>query len=438
MTEILHWVDQLPERWAARRIKHVVDVAFSNVDKNAHEGEVPVRLCNYTDVYNNEAITAGMDFMAATATPREMQRFGVRRGDVIVTKDSEAWDDIAVPALVSENIQALVCGYHLALLRPKPAEMLGAYLLRALQSSGVREQFHVAANGVTRFGLGQSGLRDALIPVPPLSSQRAIADFLDRKTRAIDELILKKERLIELLQEKRQALINKAVTKGLDPDVPLKDSNIPWLGEVPAHWRVLRIGYLARVFNGSTPSRSEPAYWVDEGIPWLSSSKVNEDPVREPTAFISRSALRDCALAFAPRGSIIVGMVGQGRTRGMAARLEISATINQNMAALVPSSRVHEQYLYYVLRAAYHDLRLLGRGANQPALNCEILKAYRVPVPPYEEQQAIADEVSRQTKGIGRISELVSQQLKLLREHRQALISAAVTGQISPTSEAAA
>lgn len=231
------WASSLPPGWAVLPLKHIARVWNSNVDKKTYPGGIPVRLCNYTDVYYNDFIRADMTLMEATATPDEVVRFSLCKGDVIITKDSETPDDIAVPAVVADDLQGVVCGYHLTMLRPRPL-IEGRFLFRALQASGVRVQFHSTATGITRFGLGQDDIRNAVIPLPPTNVQIAIANFLDEKTAAIDDLIAQKQRLIDLLQEKRTALINRAVTKGLDPNVPMKDSGIPWIGEIPAHWEV--------------------------------------------------------------------------------------------------------------------------------------------------------------------------------------------------------
>ena len=175
------WLGDIPSHWDTRRLRYVAEMRTSNVDKHIKMNENPVRLCNYVDVYHNERISADLDFMRATATDREVERFRLERGDVIITKDSETWNDIGVPALVEYTDDDLVCGYHLALLRPFKSVITGAYLLRALQAPMVASQFHVEANGVTRYGLTQNAIKSVHIPLPPLPEQRAIAAYLDRK-----------------------------------------------------------------------------------------------------------------------------------------------------------------------------------------------------------------------------------------------------------------
>ena len=225
---------------SAADLRTVAEMRVSNVDKHTNDDELPVRLCNYVDVYYNDRITQAIPFMAATASRDEVERFRLQRGDVLITKDSETWDDIAVPALVVDPADDLLCGYHLAILRPKES-LLGSYLAEAIQSNAVAYQFHVEAKGVTRFGLTHTGIQSAQIPLPPLPEQATIVRYLDHADRRIQRYIDGKERLIALLEEEKQAIINQAVTRGLDPNVPLKPSGVEWLGDVPAHWELRRL-----------------------------------------------------------------------------------------------------------------------------------------------------------------------------------------------------
>ena len=171
-----------------RRLAHLADVRFSSVDKKTVEGQVPVQLCNYTDVYYHERIDGGLDFMDASATYEQIRDFELRRGDVLLTKDSETAEDIGVSAHVERDLPGVICGYHLALIRPRPG-IDGRYLRWALSSIPCRSQLEVAATGVTRFGLRQEAVGGLTIPSWPLSSQRAIADFLDVETSRIDALV---------------------------------------------------------------------------------------------------------------------------------------------------------------------------------------------------------------------------------------------------------
>ncbi|MDD9996087.1 MAG: restriction endonuclease subunit S, partial [Dehalococcoidia bacterium] len=200
------WLGDVPAHWEVRRLRAVADMRVSNVDKHSKEDEFPVRLCNYIDVYKNDRITEAMPFMNATASWDEIERFRLEPGDVLITKDSEAWDDIGVPSLVAESADDLLSGYHLALLRPFN-EVLGAYLALTLQSKALAYQFHVRANGVTRYGLTHLGIQSVRVPLPPLPEQEAIVRYLDYVDRRIHRHINAKQNLIALLEEEKQAIV---------------------------------------------------------------------------------------------------------------------------------------------------------------------------------------------------------------------------------------
>lgn len=212
----IEWLGEVPEHWRVMPLKAVAAVAFSGVDKLTEEGETPVLLCNYTDVYRNEQITSGLSFMKATASLNEIARFTLRKGDVLMTKDSETPNDIGVPAWVSEEITGVVCGYHLALLRPRPSIADGAFLYRALSSPRVANQFHVAATGVTRFGLAKRDIQNAMIVVPPVPEQGDIVKWLTSETAELDSAISGAKSEIDLMREYRDRLIVDVVTGQLD------------------------------------------------------------------------------------------------------------------------------------------------------------------------------------------------------------------------------
>lgn len=203
-------------------LKRVADVWPSNVDKLTVEDEHPVRLVNYTDVYYGDRLHPELDLMNATATPSEIAKFRLQRGDVILTKDSETADDIGISAYVDEASPDMVCGYHLSLVRPRNA--VGRYLHYAISSTHARQQMNVAATGVTRFGLRAESVGALSLWLPPLAEQRAIADYLYAETTRIDALITKKQQLIHLLEERIRVAADEIVDSLLKDCelVPLK------------------------------------------------------------------------------------------------------------------------------------------------------------------------------------------------------------------------
>lgn len=207
----VEWIGEIPEHWEVKKLRYISKSFPSNVDKHSKVNEKVVRLCNYTDVYKNEFITSNMDFMEATANDEQVQKFSLRKDDLIITKDSETADDIAQPALVIEDLTNVICGYHLAIIRPKN-EIFGSYLLRQLQTKIFNIQFEICANGITRVGLGTTDLRNAKFLIPPFEEQQLIAEFLENQSTKIDKAISLQQTQIEKLKEYKATLIDSAVT----------------------------------------------------------------------------------------------------------------------------------------------------------------------------------------------------------------------------------
>ncbi len=231
------WLGDVPGHWDIALLKHVADVRFSGVDKHSHDHEIPVRLCNYTDVYKNDKITDDMDLMRATATAGEIARLTLKAGDVIITKDSETPDDIAVPAWVPEGLPGVVCAYHLGLLRPDPGRIEGEFLFRAIGSARIAEQFHVLATGVTRFALGKHDVKNAVIALPPVEEQKAICKWIADQCKPLEEAILRAEEEIKLIREYRDRQIADVVTGQVDvrgwvpgPDEVVAEEDLAALG----------------------------------------------------------------------------------------------------------------------------------------------------------------------------------------------------------------
>ena len=213
-------IGEVPEHWEIKRLKYVAKYYASSVDKKTEDGEVPVRLCNYTDVYYRDRIQADIgDFMEATASQHEVSLFKLQGGDTLITKDSEDWRDIAVPALIDKSADDFLCGYHLGIIRSSPA-VDPAFLFRSMQSVAVNQQLQRSALGVTRYGLSNSAVSNILLTLPPLHEQRVIARFLNQATERIDNLIKNIQLLVERLREYRTSLVRAAVTGKIDVRQP--------------------------------------------------------------------------------------------------------------------------------------------------------------------------------------------------------------------------
>ncbi|TPM42453.1 hypothetical protein FJ951_23885 [Mesorhizobium sp. B2-2-3] len=434
MTTVPEKVEQaygrLPAGWRLEKLKFFADVRNSNVDKTIADGEEPVRLCNYTDVYYNDRITPDLEFMQGSATEAEIEKFQLKRGQVIVTKDSESWDDIGIPALVAEDMPGVVCGYHLSVFEPNGVDLDGGYLAWLCRSEPLNDQFKLGANGVTRFGLGQYPMKNALVALPPLKTQQRIARFLDEKTARIDGLIEKKRALLDRLTEMRQALITRAVTKGLDPDAPMKPSGIDWLGDIPAHWDVKRLRFLGSTRYGL----GEPPAQDADGIPFIRATDIYRGKV--DLTSVQRVARDDVPWQRNPilkAGEILV--VRSGAYTGDSALVtdDISGFLAGYDMVFTPLT-VRPEFLAFTLLAKFMvegQILLARQRAAQPHLNAEELGNFICAVPPIDEQVTMSERLRRHVDDIEKTSSKISSSIDSLHTYRSAVITAAVTGQIA-------
>lgn len=423
MKNNLAWTLGVPSDWPMKPLRSVTNYVVSNVDKIPVDEELAVRLCNYSDVYNNEFITQQLDFMVCTATSDEIRKFGLIINDVIITKDSESWDDIGIPALVVETSHDLVCGYHLALLRPHETKILGRFLLRCLQTKALRLQLELAANGVTRFGLPKSDIGGMRLPVPPLERQLAIANFLDRETARLDALVIGKQRIIELLAEKRKAIIATAITRGLDSEVVLHDSGVPWLGKIPSHWEIERTRWLFRERDERSITGEEEMLTVSHltGVTPRSEKDVNMFEAE------SNEGYKLCKT-----GDLVINTLWAWM--GAMGTAPMKGIVSPAYHVYEPGPRLAPAYIDSLVRLPVfaQEVTRYSKGVWSSRLRLYPEGFYEVylPVPPLQEQRSIVHHIAHETARLDAVKLATERTIVLLKERRSALIAAAVTGQL--------
>jgi len=413
----VQWLGELPSHWTTKPLWTL----FRRTKRVGHEGEQLLSVYRDYGVIPKSSRDDNNNRASEDLAPYQL----VMPGDLVINK-MKAWQGSVG---ISEHRGIVSPAYFVYESTNHEDMRYLHYLMRSTRyitgylsmSKGIR---------VNQWDLEPQYHSRMPVVLPQRIEQSGIATFLDRETAKIDELIAEQRHLIELLAKKRQATILHGVTKGLRPAISMKESRVEWIGDVPSHWSICRLGYCGRIENGSTPDRTNKEYWSGGEIPWLASSGVNQARVLEATDYITEQALRQCSLRILPRGAVIVGMIGQGKTRGMSAILELETTINQNLAAIVPGSKLLGEFLYLVFQAAYEFVREFGRGGNQAALNCEILSATMIPLPSTAEQLEIVGVLNKKISEIDNLSREAEKAIELLDERRTALIAAAVTGKL--------
>jgi type I restriction enzyme S subunit len=436
----VEWLGAIPEEWEPKRLRFVGSYQNSNVDKKSYEDQKTVRLCNYTDVYYNEKITNKLEFMESTASDNEIDAMTLKHGDIIITKDSENPHDIGIPAIVSEDLDNVVCGYHLTVIRT-PDFATANYLFRAIQGDISKAQFYVESPGVTRFGLNQDTIGSLWVALPPIELRSIIAAFLDRQTTLIDEMIEKKSRFIELLKEKRQALITHAITKGMNPDVKMKDSGVEWIGEIPEEWEPKRLRFIGSYKNSNVDKKSyedqKPVRLCNYTDVYYNEKITNNLEFMESTA--SDNEIDSMTLK---RGDIIITKDSEDPHD-----IGIPAIVSEDLDNVVCGYHLTVirtpdlATANYLFRAIQGDISkaqfyVESPGVTRFGLNQETIGSLWVALPPIELRLILANFLDKQTNIIDSLISKTEESINLLKEKRSALITAAVTGKIDVREEA--
>lgn len=281
--------------------------------------------------------------------------------------------------------------------------------------------------------LNQELIKNAFLVVPTPEEQTAIANYLDRKTTEIDELIADKKRLLELYEEEKTAIINQAVTKGINPNVPMKDSGIEWLGEIPEHWEVKRLSWCFEIIgSGTTPKAGSEEYYSNGEFNWLLTGDLTDGDILETSKKVTQKALDDhTSLKKYPVNSIVMAMYGA--TIGKLGILKIPTTVNQACCVMGNPIHLYYQFAFFLLLAVRKEIINMSYGGGQPNISQELIKSFRVQVPPIEEQKTIVNHIETECALIDSKTENTKNLIDLLNEYRTALISEVVTGKIKVT-----
>ncbi|HEN3280041.1 TPA: restriction endonuclease subunit S [Yersinia enterocolitica] len=423
----VEWLGDIPVYWGSRPLKFLC-TCNDQVISDSTEKDYELEYVDIGSVSSLQGITKTENMIFSNA-PSRARRL-VKDGDVIISTVRTYLEAIA-PIINPPNNMVVSTGF--AVIRPllNLDKGFAAYCLRA---SGFIKEVVARSVGVSYPAINASDLVNIPIPYCSLYEQSRVAAFLDHETAKIDKLIEKQQQLIELLKEKRQAVISHAVTKGLNPDVPMKDSGVEWLGEVPEHWEASRIGWLCNVGNGCTPSRENALFWQNGSYPWLNSSKVNDERVLTADQFVTPKALSECSLPKVRKGSVIMAITGEGKTRGTSALMMIDATINQHVAYITPrtTNKILPEFIHLWLQSKYKQIRTIsaGWGSTKAAITCSDVKSYPIPILPIKEQLEIIKAIEKEKNNFSNLLCICEKQIELLQERRTALISAAVTGKI--------
>ena len=428
----IDWLGDVPCHWDVVQLGRVG--TFLKCSGGTKADEVPdgIPCVRYGDLYTSHRtfIERTRSFITEE-TAREYTP--IEYGDILFAGSGETIEEIGISAvnLIESQVRG---GGDIILFRPQlqiDARFSG-YLLDSSQSQCQKSRM---GRGITVMHVYAGELKYLWLSIPPLDEQTAIVRYLDRAADRIRRAISAKERLIELLTEQRQAVIHRAVTRGLDPDVPLKDSGVEWLGDVPEHWEVRRLGYLASKFGSGITPRGGATVYQETGIPFLRSQNIHFDGLRTANvAYISERMHNKLAASHVKPSDVLLNITGASIGRVCSVPTDFTeANVNQHVCIVRPRrEHILSEFLsaYLSTPTIQSEIYIQQSGASREGLTLQSIRGFLIPVPPLAEQNAIAHCLDKATAAIDDAIDKAQRQIDLLREYRTRLIADVVMGQV--------
>lgn len=431
----VEWIGEIPKHWSFSKMKYVLSNndggVWGNDTINEDDGIIVIRSTEIT-------IDGKWDLsnpIKRVLTENEFLKSKLYEGDIVITKSSGSPQHIGKSVLVDRNIELLNCCYSNFVQRIRFRNFIPKLYHYILNSDIARSQFKFLTTSSTGLGnLNGSSLNDILLPLIPNLEQEQIVAYLDKKTAIVDTLIASKEEKINLLKEKRTALINHVITKGLDPNVKLKDSGIEWIGEIPAHWIVSTLRYyVEKVGSGSTPRGGSEVY-VDEGIIFLRSQNIHFEGLKiEDVSRIEESIHNQMNGSKVQFEDVLLNITGGSIGRCCVSNLNEEMNVNQHVSIIrTKKQNLNPYFLNYQLKSdlGFTQVDYFQTGGNREGLTIDNIKNFIIPFPKIDEQLKIVDYLDTHTKEINELISLEYKKIETLKEYRQALISEVVTGKI--------
>jgi type I restriction enzyme S subunit len=414
----LNWIGEIPSQWGAIPLKYIASIAKG---KKAKE--------DYQDYSDGLIPYLSMEYLRnQTVSPMYVKA----DDDSVVLVDENdlliLWDGSKSGEIVKAKNGALSSTMGKIHIEDKSFNL--DYLTYFLKCAEPFLQSNTIGMGIPHVD-GEI-LRDLLIVKPTIQEQIQITNFLDHQTNVIDNLIVRKEKLIQLLKEKRQSVINEAVTKGLNPDAKMKDSGIEWLGMIPEHWQIARIGHYTQLIRGASPRPAgDPRYFGGTYMPWITVGEVtngNEKYLTSTENYLTKEGSELSRIIY-PETLLLSN---SGATLGVPKISKITGCINDGSVAFIGfSEQLKRDFLYYFFKTHTEIYRQEMSGYGQPNLNTDIIKSTFFPLPPINEQELIIDFIENQFLEFDKIISMSIFQLEKLKEYRQSVITEVVTGKVN-------
>lgn len=425
----IEWIGEIPAHWKLRRIDWIANIIRGNTgfkkDELLERGEFVA--LQYGKTYKVDVVDNSFNFFVNSEFYKESQV--VSKGDTVLISTSETIEDLGHVCYYDNDNIGLLGGEQI-LLQPNRNVLYEKYLFQYARQFGLELKKY--AKGLKVFRFNTSDLKQLFIAIPSIEEQSAIANYLDQKITQIDDLISKKEHLIQLLEEERVAIINQAVTKGLDPTVPMKDSGIEWLGEIPAHWVVKMLKFVTSLITNGFVGPTRDLYY-ETGVRYIQSLHIKKGKIdfeRSPY-YVSEEWSNDHPRSILKEGDVLVVQTG---AVGEVAMVDKDYE-DCNCHALIivrTNEKLIPVFILNLLESSFGkaQMKLIETGALHQHINSTKLKDIITIVPPIEEQSQIVRFIEEQRGRIQTVINKTQQEIELLKEYKTALISEVVTGKV--------
>lgn len=431
----IDWLDKIPSHWDSMPLKYTVknqETDFIDGDwiESPFITETGVRYLTSGNVGPGFYKEQGNGFIS-DETFDKLNCIEVLPGDLLISRLNEP---IARTCEVPELGYKIITCVDNVIYRPISDIFSRRFMMYQLNSEPFWFNASGLSSGATMKRISRSKLGNIKVIVPPLKEQEVIAAYLDDVTGKVDALIAEKQTQVEDLRAYRNSIITETVTRGLNPDAPLRHSGIDWLGDIPQHWEMSALKYLtSKIGSGITPRGGSEVY-LDKGVLFIRSQNVYPDGLHlDDPKYISESIDESMSNTRVYTGDILLNITGASIGRCCIYTMTESANVNQHVCIIRPlCNLIKNQFLSYVLNSkiGQDQIALFQTGGNREGLNFEQLKNFAIPLPPRSEQQAIAEFLDDKTEKIDALIDELNKQLDELAEYRQAVISEAVTGKV--------
>ena len=421
----IDWIGQIPEEWEVRAIKHIVETPVTD---GPHE--TPVLYETGIPFLSAEAVKDGIldfNYKRGYISLKDHERFkkkiSPKKDDIFIVKSGATTGNVGI--VNTDDIFDIWS--PLALIRCNKTLAIQKYIYFYLLSTLFKAQVEFNWSFGTQQNIGMGVIERIKVILPPVSEQQKIADFLDKKTAQLDKVKALLEEQIQKFKDYRASLIYKTVTKGLDQTVPMKDSGIDWIGQVPEGWGVKAIKYIFdEIGSGSTP-KSDNEIFYDGDINWIQSGDLYQtDTVTSVSKTISYQGFKSTS-ALKIYQQPFVALAMYGASVGNVAVSYIDACVNQAVVAMLGSSE-KVSFGKYAIEASKSNLIFSAQGGTQPNISQKLIKNWSIPQPKNEEQEQVVDFLDKKTVQIDKLIQIKNEQIKNINKQRQTLIYDYVTG----------